>query len=180
MATDALFIKPSDERLLSYIESNYDNDQVSVLIYDTQQLDILPLIGSGLYNELDSQLIAANVTALNNTLLEHIRKALRMCVLARGMIVFNYKIRNKGVQTMSSENAQSVDLTVLDRMVQEFKDSSQVYKKRVRDYLRANYSSYPLFGNAGSAPDTVHPTTNQYYTGWVMGDDNERCSLDNS
>lgn len=176
---DALFIRPDDTRLLSYVESNYDNDQVSALIYDTQQLDILPLIGTGLYNELNAQVIAHTETALNLTLLSHIRNALRMAVLANGMIVFNYKIRNKGVQTMSSENSQSVDLTVIDRMVQFFKDQAQVYNGRVRKYLVENSSSYPLFYNPGNGVDTIHPETNQFYTGWVMGDGNDYCSLDN-
>lgn len=176
---DALFLRPDDKRLLSFIESNYDNDQLTALIYDTQQLDILPLIGTGLYNELDTQTTAHSETALNLTLLSHIRPALRMCVLARGMMVFNYKIRNKGVQTMSSENSQSVDLTVIDRYVQEWKDMAQVYKSRVRKYLVENSSSFPLFNNPGNGVDTIHPETNQYYTGWVMNDTDDYCSLDN-
>lgn len=176
---DALFIRPDDTRLLSYVEQNYDNDQLSALIYDTQQLDILPLIGTGLYNELDTQIVANTLTAANTTLLTHLRSVLRMSILARGMIVFNYKIRNKGVQTMSSDNAQSIDLTVLDRMVQEFKDSAQIYSSRTAEFLRANSSSYPLYQNPGSTSDTIHPTSNQFYTGWVMDDDRQNCSLEN-
>lgn len=176
---DALFIRPDDTRLLSYVESNYDNDQVTVLIYDTQQMDILPLIGTGLYNELASQITAANLTALNSSLLGLVRNALRMSVLANGMIVFNYKIRNKGVQTMSSENSQSVDLTVIDRMVQFFKDQAQVYNDRVRKYLVENQASYPLFNSPGNGVDTIRPKSNQYFTGWVMDEGDDNCSLDN-
>jgi len=176
---DALFIRPDDTRLMSYVEQNYDNDQVSALIYDTQQMDILPLIGTGLYNQLDGQITANTVSAINTTLLNKLRPCLRMFVLARGMMVFNYKIRNKGIQTMGSENAQSVDLTVIDRYVQEWKDQAQVYAKRVHEYLNANSVSYPLFYNAGSSPDTIRPTTNQFYTGWVLGDDRNNCSLEN-
>jgi hypothetical protein len=91
-----------------------------------------------------------------------------MAVLANGVLIFNYKIRNKGVQTMSSDNAQPVGLDVIDRLTQNFKDQAQVYSKRVHDYLWANIGSYPLFANAGSTIDTIHPKTNQFFTGWVM------------
>jgi hypothetical protein len=177
---DALFIRPNDTRLLSYVESNYDNDQVSVLIYDTQQMEILPLLGTGLYNELSTQITLNTLTNLNTTLLNLLRPAVRMNVLAYGMLVFNYKIRNKGIQTMNSDNSQSVGLDVVDRMTQNFKDQAQVYNERVHNYLMANTSLYPLFLNAGSTSDTIHAKTNQYYTGWVMGDGEDcSCTLDN-
>jgi len=142
-------------------------------------MEILPLLGTGLYNELCTQINANNVTALNQTLMNLLRPAVRMNVLAYGMIVFNYKIRNKGIQTMSSDNAQPVGLDVIDRMTQTFRDQAQVYSRRVRDYLMAHTGSYPLFTNPGATLDTIRPKSNQYFTGWVMGDDHSNCTLDN-
>lgn len=176
---DALFIRPDDKRFLSYVEQNYDNDQISVLIYDTQQMEILPLLGTGLYDEIAGQIVAGTVTSLNTALLNLVRPALRMKVLAEGALIFNYKIRNKGIQTMNSDNANPVSLQEIDRMVQWFEDKAQIYSDRVHNYLQARTSSYPLFNNAGSLSDTIYPQHNQFYTGWVMGDDNCHCSLEN-
>ena len=45
---DGLFLKPTDERLLAYIDNNYDQQQLAALIFDVQEYRILPLLGSGL------------------------------------------------------------------------------------------------------------------------------------
>lgn len=180
MAQNALFLQPTDSRLLGYVESNFDTDQVAVLIYDVQQMELLPLIGSGLYNEIESQIIAGTTTALNLTLLEYIRDAVRLYTLADGMLVFTYKIRNKGLTTMDSDNSQHADIAGIDRMIQAFKDKAQVYASRITRYLVANTSSYPLYNNPGSTLDTIHPKGNSFHTGFYLGGMNDfNCSLDN-
>lgn len=173
----ALFLRPDDTMLTSYVESNYDNDQIRALIYDVQQMKILPLLGTGLYNEMDTQITANTITALNTTLLEKIRPALRMYVLSMGMEVFNYKIRNKGVQTMSSENAQSVGLTELDRLVRKYDDMAQVYSDRVTNYLIENSISYPLFSDPGTGVDTIRPDANRFQVGIYLGRGGSNCSV---
>ena len=172
----ALFIRPDDTMLTAYVEENYDNDQLRALIYDVQQMKILPLLGSGLYNEIDTQITANTLTSLNNTLLDKIRPALRMYILSMGMEVFNYKIRNKGVQTFSSENAQPVGLTELDRLIRKYDDMAQVYAQRVSDYLRENATSYPLYDNPGTGFDTIHPDGVRYQVSFYLGQGGKNCN----
>lgn len=181
MANKALFLKTNDTLLLGYVESNYDNDQLAALMYDTQQMYILPLLGTGLYDEIESQVINNTVSALNSTLLEKVRDALRMYMLADGQFVFTFKIRNKGVMTMSSDNSQAVTIDVLHETIRYFKDKAQVYAQRITNYLCENSTNYPLFLNPGNGVDTIRPETNSFGTGWNLSLPNEqlRFSLDN-
>lgn len=180
MATYSLFLRPDDTILLGYVESNYDQDQLRSLIYDVQEMYVKPLIGSGLYDELSTQISGNTLTSANNDLLEQIRPVVRMYVLAKGLIVFTYKIRNKGVVSMSSENSQSADFTAIDRLIQQFTDWAQVRAERLQDFLCANTTTYPLYSNPGSDEDTIRPLRNQYQTGWNMSLDTDRdyISLD--
>mgnify|MGYP006281691293 CR=1 FL=1 len=173
----ALFIRPDDTMLQSYVESNYDQNQLRALIYDVQQMKILTVIGTGLYAELETQITANTLTALNTTLLEKIRPALRMYVLSMGMEVFNYKIRNKGVQTQSSENAQPVGLNELDRLIRKYDDMAQVYADRIKNYLLENTTSYPLYSNPGTGVDIIHPDGNTYSVGLYLGRGGYNCRI---
>jgi hypothetical protein len=177
MAQYALFLKPDDSLLLSFVESNYDQDQLRALIYEIQVLYIEPLIGSGLYDELTTQIIANTVTSANTSLLNEIRPVVRNYVLSKGIIVFTYKIRNKGVVSMSSENSQPADFAALDRLIQQFTDWAQVRADRLQKFLCANVTTYPLYANAGSTEDTIHPRKNEYQTGWNMSLDTDRTYL---
>lgn len=164
-----LLMKSNDEGLLAYVENTFDNRQLSELIWDTQELRIKDVIGSGLYDELCTQVRGATLTTLNQTLLSYINPALKYFVLADGAHIFTYKIRSKGVQTQSSDNAQPSSMADLDRLVNIYKDRAEVYADRLMKYLLQNSSSYPLYLSPGTGIDTILPKGQQYNIGWYMG-----------
>ena len=167
--TDAMFMRSDDQSLLAYIESNYDQAQLRQLIVDTQQYRIKSIIGSGLYDELSDQITNNTLTSLNTTLLSYIRPAFRYFVLTEGVEIFTYKIRNKGVMTLSSDNGQPVSLDVLDRLMRFFEDRAQEYAKRCERYLLQNINSFPLYAIPGNGVDTIFPRSQVYQTGWYLG-----------
>ena len=176
---DGLFLKPTDERLLAYIDNNYDQQQLAALIFDVQEYRILPLLGSGLYATIKAEIEANTVSVLNTTVLTKLRPAHRFEVLANGLHVFNYKIRDKGVQTMSSDNSASVDLSILDRMPQQFSDQAQEFAQRLTNYLAQNQQLYPTYYNPPTPGiDTIYPKASSYETGWYTGNRYSKLSPD--
>lgn len=162
---------PADQGLLAYVESNYDHGQLRELIWDCQELYILPIIGSALYEELKTQIRANTLTALNQTLIfEKINPALKWKVLADGVMIFTYKFKNKGVVTQSSDNAQPANMSDLTFIVSYCEQKYQEYAQRITNYLVENETSYPLYTDAGDGVDTIHPNSNQYRVGWFMPD----------
>lgn len=163
------FLDTADAGLLAYVESGFDQKLMAELIWDVQELYILPILGTGLYNELKTQSRAGTLTALNQTLLfEKIRPVLKWFVLSKGAHIFTYKIRKQGIVTQNSENSTSADIADIDRSVKQFDSFAQTYAERLKNYLIENSSSFPLYEDAGDGVDTIHPTYNQYNVGWVM------------
>lgn len=169
MANIALFLPVTDKILMGRIDSNYDKDTLASVIYDQQQLYIKKLIGTGLYNELSTQIIAGTLTALNTSLLDLVRDSLRHYVLADWQFESTSKNSNKGAQVMDGDNSRAADEKLLVQKVQRHLDKAQEYAQRVTDYLCENSSSYPLYSNPGSGADTIHPIKNNYRTGWYIG-----------
>ncbi len=168
MATFGLFLPVDDKLLRSYIDSNYDNDTLGAVILTQQDLHIKPLIGSGLYDQIEAQIIAGTLTALNTTLRDLTRKALRFYVLADWQFEASAKNTNKGSQEMNGNNSSAADQEMLIQRVQRYLDKAQVYAQRVSDYLCENSTDYPLYNNPGSGADTIYPNRKNYSTGWVM------------
>lgn len=165
-------IDPNDTGLLAYVEETYDRKQLREIIWDSQELYLLPILGTALYEELKTQIRANTLTLLNITLLEKINPVLKWRTLADGATVFTYKIRNKGIVTQSSDNAQPASLADLNFLVTDFTNKYEAYAKRLMNYLIENSTSFPLYENAGSGVDTIHPTSKQQNVGWYMGNSN--------
>ena len=129
-------MKTNDQGLLSYVESNFDEQMLGQLIWDIQELYILPIVGTALYDELRTQIQAGTLTASNQTLLfEKINPALMWHLLSKGAHIFTYKIRNKGIVTQRSDNSQPATMSELDRMVKQFESFAQTYSDRLMKYL---------------------------------------------
>jgi len=165
-----LMLKPNDEGLLAYVESTYDQNQLCEIIWDTQRQHIRPILGSALYDEILSQIQNNNLTQLNTTLLNlYINPVMKFYVSANGLYVFNYKIRQKGMVTMNSDNSNPASISELDRMYKYFDDKGQTDADMLMRYLVENDDNYPLYKDAGDGFDTIHPTGQQYNVGFYMG-----------
>lgn len=163
------FMDANDTGLLAYVESNYDHQQLRELIWDSQELFILPIVGTALYEELKTQVRTNTLTALNQTLLfEKINPALKWRVLADGVMIFTYKFRNKGIVTQTSDNANPASKSDLDYMVTYCRERFEEYSDRLTNYLIENDASYPLYSDAGDGVDTIHPNRSQRGAGWFM------------
>ena len=168
MAT-ALFISEQFIKETSAIDENVDMKYIGITIDKCQKKYILDILGTGLYNELQTQILAGTVTSLNRTLLDnYIQDALKYWVLYEGIELFTYKITNKSIVTKTSENSQPIDLSVVTRLMDGYKDDAEFFSEKITKYLCANSSSYPLYLNPGNTIDTVYPNKNNYTTGWVL------------
>jgi len=170
MSTVILFITEAHIKEVSIIDENIDAKLIMNAIREAQDINIHPILGTGLYNELKTQVNAGTVTALNVTLLDdYIKWALIYWTLYQGVDIFTYKIRNKGIYKQSSENSTSLDLEETRRLMDAFRNKAEWYSERITKYLLENQTSYPLYINPGNTVDTIHPKRNNYTTDWYLG-----------
>ena len=163
---NVLFIGESYIKDTSYIDENVDIKLLRNSILETQDLRILPILGTGLYNECKTQVQAGTLTALNSTLLNtYVNVALKYWVLHDAALILTFKVMNKSVVKRTAENAEVVSVTDLDRLMDFFKGRAEFYSERVTRYLLSNTTFYPLYLTAGNSIDTIYPKQNNYTQG---------------
>ena len=170
MAT-ALFITEQFIKDNSVIDENLDMKYLTTTIDKCQKKYIRPILGTGLYNELQTQINASTLTALNTTLLDdYIQEALLYWLLHEGIDVFTYKITNKSILVKNGENSSVANTDALDLMKANYKNDAEFFSELTTNYLIENSSLYPLFLNPGNGYDIVHPNMNNYQSGLSLGD----------
>lgn len=153
------------------IDENVDMKLLRDTIELCQEKYILPIIGTGIYNQINTQILAGSVGADNVTLLDsYIQKALKYWVQYEGVDVLTYKFTNKSVVKKNSENSQPIEMEEVRRLMEKWRNNAEMYSQRLTDYLIANNTIYTLYDNPGSTSDTVYPKRNSYATGIYLGD----------
>ena len=169
MAT-ALFITEQFIKDNSVIDENVDMHYITTTIDRCQKIYIKHILGTALYNELQTEINAGSVSALNTTLLnDYIQDCLMNYVLFRGISIFAYKITNKSVLKKNGESSQVADSEELAGLRDDYKNDAEYFAELITKYLIENSDSYPLFLSPGDGYDTIHPNMNNYTTGWALG-----------
>jgi len=130
------------------INGNADMKVIQPNIIYVQDMYIKKILGTDLFDEINGQIIAGTVTALNQTLLnDHITDCLFWFVLCESSAEFKYRYANKGVMVKNGDNSQAADLSDIEWLMSKYKNRAEWYAERTTAYLIRYASSYPLFLN---------------------------------
>ena len=176
MSNFVYFISTSYLKDNSAINENVDDKLLKSAIKEAQEIYIRDIIGSGLYDELQTQAFAGTLTNVNTTLLDsYIAPCLKYYTITESMLPMTFKLMNKSVAAREAENARAVSIDELTMIEKRFRDKAEYYANRLRDYLRENTNTYPLFLNPGSGFDTIRPKNTAFYGGFYLGNDMDDC-----
>jgi hypothetical protein len=93
------------------INENVDDKLLKSAIKEAQEIYIRDVIGSGIYNELQTQAFAGTITNANTTLLDvYIAPCLKYYTLTESMLPMTFKMLNKTLGTRTSDNTQPVTI----------------------------------------------------------------------
>jgi len=176
MADIALFISEQYIKDNSPINGNVDDKYITSTIYLVQKLYIKKILGTALYNELNTEINAGGVSANNVTLLDdYLQDVLLYYVLAEGIALFTYKIENKSVVKKTSENSSPIDSEEVAMLRDMYKDKAEYFAQQCTNFLCANAtdSVYNAYLNPGSTYDTIIPNKNNYKSVWALDDTND-------
>lgn len=169
----ALFINAEYIKSVSIIDENVDEKILKVSIKKAQDFRIHRVLGTTLYNKFTTDINSSGssgVTGVYKTLMDsYIIPALVEWTLYEAALWLNYKYRNKAIAAQSSENAQPVDLTVLQSLRDEHKNAAEWYTERLIRYLCENEASYPEYDNNPDGDDIQSQTSNYDSPIWLGG-----------
>lgn len=162
--TTVLFIGEAALKQESVISENVDPKLLIPTIKEVQNIYILPLLGTALFNELVTQVSGNTVSADNEILLKsYVQPTMIKYCVYESMLDLSFKFQNKNVATKSSEFSQQASLNDIRYLMDKAVNRAQYYAERVTLFLMANNMKYPAYLNQGNADiSTIYPTAKNY------------------
>jgi len=174
--SDILFIQPANIYERTQVHSNIDNKFIIPIIKVCQDMYILPLLGTALYNRLQTGISASTLTAGEITLLQsYVRDCLIYYVVSELPDTLSYQFWNKGVLRKTNEGSETATQSELIDLKNKYKNWAEFYGQRLAKYLveQSNIGNFTLYLNPGNGSDVIHPKRNAYETGIYLGNDGD-------
>jgi hypothetical protein len=166
MAT-ALFIKRTDLVRNSILDGNVDTDKFIQFIKIAQEIHIRNYLGTDLYNKISADIIAGTLAGDYLTLVNtYIQPMLIHYAMVDYLPFAAYQVKNGGIFKHTSENAETVDKSEVDYLVNKERDFAEYYTRRFIDYMNFNQASFPEY--TSNTNDDISPDHDATFNGWVL------------
>jgi hypothetical protein len=156
------------------IHDNIEEKLIYPEIKAAQDLFILPMLGTALYNKILTDINTNALSGDYKTLVDdYLVDALCNYVLAELPIGLNYQFWNKGVASKTTDNSSNPSMGELFDIANKYKNRAEAYGKKAMYYLKqqASQGKFPEYLNPGSGIDTIVPDRNAYSNPIYLGDE---------
>ncbi|CAB4153001.1 hypothetical protein UFOVP617_44 [uncultured Caudovirales phage] len=174
MSRNTLFISVKTIKERTGLHANVDEKLILPEILTSQDMYILPALGTALYNRLQDGIDADDLTADETDLLDtYITNCLVYYVMSELPMGLSYQFYNKGVVRKSSDNTDMPSAQDMIDVANRYKARAEFYKQRLVKFLRQSSTTtvFPLYNNPGNGVDTIRPDIEAYTTSIWLGDD---------
>jgi hypothetical protein len=171
---NTLFISVNTIKERTGLHSNVDDKLILPEIQTAQDMYILPLLGSNLYERLQDGIVADDLNADELTLLDDfVTTTLVYFVLSELPVGLSYQMFNKGIMRKTSDHGLNPDMQELIDVANRYRARAEFYKQRTIKFLRQNaaYGKYPQYVNFGVGIDKIRPERDAYQASMWLGDD---------
>tara|TARA_R100001440_G_scaffold3260_1_gene8188 strand:+ start:16314 stop:16874 length:561 start_codon:yes stop_codon:yes gene_type:complete len=167
-----LFISEDTIKKSTTINGNVDVELLLPYIKVAQDIHVHQLLGTDLYEKLQSDVAAGSIAGVYKTLIdEYVQPVLVHYSLYECLPFLSYKIMNKDIVRKISETSSAASLEDIKYMRNIIQNTAEYYSERLIEYLRNNNSSYPEF-NTNTGAD-IAPSTQAYFSGMNIGRDKQ-------
>jgi len=174
MSRNILFISVDTIKDRTGLHNNVDEKLVNPEILASQDMYILPALGSALYDRLQTGIELNNLTPSETSLLDtYITPTLVYYVMSELPMGLSYQFYNKGMIRKSGEGQENPSAAEMIDVADRYKGRAEFYKQRLVKYLKqeSGNNTFPLYNNPGSGVDTIVPDNEAYTTSIWLGDD---------
>jgi hypothetical protein len=157
----------------SVIDDNTEYDKITPVIELVQDKYILPLLGTSLYNTIETHILAyinsaTTIPAAYKTIIDnYILKMMVHYIMYESSPTFKFRYANKGIMTNSSDNGQPIPTNDMEYLMNIWKTNGEMYGDRMIKYLNYNNSTYPTYNNNTGAD--IFPERNAYDVDIYLG-----------
>lgn len=137
----------------------------------------LNVIGTGLMNELQTQVSTSAISESNEYLLSNfIRPLILNYLIYESAEFIHYKLTPTGIQIMQPNESIPASERGIDRVKNAHKKRAEGIANDLRLYLIQNANNFPLYNNPGVGVDIIYPQSNNYFCGIYLNDGNDSYS----
>jgi hypothetical protein len=175
MATITYLILPSVIKERMSLHDNIDDKLIYPEIKAVQDLYIMPILGSTLFNKILNDIANNTLTGNYKSLVDnYVVECCCNYVMAELPEGLNYQYWNKGVSQKVVDNATQPSMSEMYSIVAKYKSRAEHYAKMLRNYLIEYADEYfPEYLNFVSGVDVVHPERVSYSSPIYLGDETE-------
>jgi len=158
------------------INKDVGSELIEPFIVSAQNVRIESILGTGLFNDIITNINNTTIAGNNKTLLDdYIQPCLIQWVVYEALPFINYKLTNKSVSTQDSDNSTHSQLNEVQYLRENVRNTAEYMSQRLTDYLKSNTTLFPLYINPGNDCDTIRPNSSNYFNGIYL-DSNDDCN----
>lgn len=146
MISNILLIKPSDITRQTPMGGNIDVSKYANVIRECQAFVIRPLLGTKLYEKIETDFQAGTIAGVYKELLDdYLKWILIYTVSAEYILVASYNVANGGVFKNQPINTAPVSKSEVDFLVQNQREKASVFINQTREFLSAKRGEMPEY-----------------------------------
>lgn len=169
MSDFVTFIDSDYMKTVCGFDLNVDEKLFTSAMILAQEENIRELLGTGLYNEIYSQIDSNTLTNANNILLSgYCKMALSMWTAYEILPFCHKKVTNRSVEKKITQHSESLSEEELQSYRNTFKKHAEFWSNKLIKFLLANSDTYPLYLNPGNGIDDVQPKQSGYKSGLYL------------
>lgn len=159
MSKNTLLIMPRIIKDRTGVHTNIDDKLLYPEIKAAQDMYILPLLGSNLFNKLQNDIEAETLTGDYKDLMDdYIIDALINYVLAELPDGLSNQFWNRGLSKKTGDDTQPLNMTEMYTVVSKYRNRAEHYAKRCRMYLIQNGTAlFPEYSSVLVGVDAIPP-----------------------
>jgi hypothetical protein len=142
-----LFISSTRLKKDTALGGSVDDNLIMPYILLAQDMNILPVLGTDLYDKLKSDVQGGSLTGAYKTLVEtYIQPALVQFAFSTLAPYLRLRFSNNSVVVMgATEQSSSATYDDIKPLMDTATDAAEFYRQRLIDYIRNNQSSFPEY-----------------------------------
>lgn len=162
----------TDKYFVEYcpLPKNYDLSEIRPFYNVGEEIWLIPLIGTALYEELLQQVNDNEVTPENSTLLLKIYPYLSFAICYEALAFISFHFSATGITAGFSENSRSVNINDINFISTTLRNQIELMKKILRKFLNDNADLYPLYRADNTPCDCQCEKGDEWLWNYYFGD----------
>lgn len=129
----------------SYIQSNVNEEALTITLKRVQDRYIEPTIGSSMYKRLLEAVENDNFNSDEEDLMKKVLDVIYVACDIKSATHQNWKIRNKSVGTGNDQEVNANTLNESNNLIDELKKDLSFYKNKLIGFLKDNEDKFPEY-----------------------------------